>query len=300
MIITAVYVSLIVTGFPLNIVTILPFVKRCFPLKTSDLPVLSITIANCILIAFAMPIAAVQNASGTWVLGFNGCIWYAFFNTVVGLGSMLHHVVLAVERCFNTHNPMANDVSQKKICSIIGIVWGFAVLWGVFPLIGWSSYAPEGTGNTYTCSIKWRVDDSAEASYIVCLVVVFFLLPIVVIITSYTIMYQDLQKMTARSKQLCGRGARETIEVLMAKKRVVLTAFILMLVFCICWTPYTVVSLYSAFSETDSMTPLVSTISSISAKSSVLLNPVVYFLRYKKFRKAIKKLFGFNRNPFSS
>ncbi|KAJ7372022.1 hypothetical protein OS493_021450 [Desmophyllum pertusum] len=134
-----IYPVLIVVGFLLNAITILTFIKNRKLLTASDLPILSIAIADCFLTVFVIPFGAAANARDTWPFGSVGCSWYACLNTIVGLSTMLHHTVIAVEKCLKTHRPMTTHVTHKKMLIVIALVWGFASLWGIFPLIGWSS-----------------------------------------------------------------------------------------------------------------------------------------------------------------
>ena len=291
---TYIFVTLIFIGSTLNIVTILTFVKNRHMAEPPHLPVLSMAIANCFMATIATPFGSAANARGTWPFGSVGCSWYACVNTIVGLGSMLHHTVIAAEKCFHTHWPTKESINRKAMYKIITFLWGFAILWGMFPLIGWSSYGPEGSGAS--CSVNWQSDDHANASYIVCLFLFFFTFPAFVIALSYTTIYYDLRKMAERSQVQWGKEASQTIEVVLAKKKVVFTAFILMASFFLAWTPYAVVSFLSAFGEAKSIPPLAATVSDIFAKSSIIYNPVVYFFRYKKFRKGIKEIFQFNKN----
>ena len=286
---TYIYIVFIVLGFLLNTISILTFAKNRYLLTTSNLPILSIAIADLVLVVFVLPFSASANAHATWESSHSGCIWYAFVSAIVSFGSMLHHVVLAVEKCYRSHCPLAEGLDSKQMLKIIGFIWGFAALWSVFPLFGWSSYGPEGTGAT--CSIQWYSDDHIDTSYIICLFAIFFIIPIVLIIASYVAIYRDLLQMMQISKETWGREALQTMEVVLWRKKVVLTALILMASFLVVWTPYAVVSLYSAFGEPGYLSPLTATIPAIFAKTSVLLNPIVYFIRYKRFREGMKKIF---------
>ncbi|KAJ7372932.1 hypothetical protein OS493_015388 [Desmophyllum pertusum] len=216
---------LIVVGFLLNAIAILMFLKNRKLLTVSDLPILSIAIADCFLSVFVMPFGAAANARDTWPYGSGGCTWYACLNTIVGLGTMLHHTVIAVEKCLKTHRPMTAHVTHKKMLIVIALVWGFASLWGIFPLIGWSSYGPEGTGAS--CSIKWQSDEFVDASFIICTFVIFFISPSVVVVASYTTIYNDLQQMTEKAKRQWGKEVQQTRGIMLALKKVTFTAFIL-------------------------------------------------------------------------
>ena len=293
-----IFIGHIVLGFLLNTVAILTFNKNRDLLTVSDLPVLSIAIADVVLAVFVMPFGAYTNFHGMWPFGAGGCSWYACVNAIVGFGTILHHVVLAVEKCWRTHRPMTTNFTHKQMLTVIAFLWAFAALWGILPLTGWSSYEAEGTGAT--CSIKWRSDRLGHSSFIICIFVIFFIAPGVSMILSYAIIYYDLKQMEKRGKRNWGNEAQETLEIVLGKKKVALTAFMIIASFFVVWTPYAIVSFYLAFVKPEYISPLSSTIPAIFAKTSVFLNPIIYVIRYKRFREGVKKLFKEIKFPINS
>ena len=289
MLVAWIYIGIVVLGFLLNTITILTFNKNRDLLTVSDVPILSIAIADGVLAVFVIPFGAAASFLGTWPFGAGGCSWYACVTAIIGFGTMLHHTLLAVEKCWKIHDPLTTNLSRKNMLTIIVFLWGFAALWGIFPLFGWSSYGEEGTGDT--CSIKWQSQGIAHSSFIISVFVIFFVTPTVSIVLSYSIIYYDLQQMAKRGKHDWGNEAQQTLDVVLGRKKVALTAFIMMASFFVAWTPYGVVSFYLAFGQPKYISPLASTIPAIFAKTSVFLNPIVYVIRYKRFREGVKKLF---------
>ncbi len=73
--------------------------------------------------------------------------------------------------------------------------WSFAALWSLAPLVGWSNYVPESTGSY--CSVNWLDEDSR--SYITCIFLFEFIIPIMIICFSYG-------KVLAKIKEVIFRG----------------------------------------------------------------------------------------------
>ena len=287
---TVIFGFLAVLGFTLNTVTVLTFTKNRKLLSAADIPVLSMAVADNVLATIATPLAAFASAHARWPFDYSGCSWYAYFNVTVGLGSILHHVAIAVERCSKTHFPMSAEVTRKKMSAIISLIWALASIWGIFPLIGWSAYVPEANG--ISCSLRWKSINTADTSFVICTFTFFLLLPSFVLIASYAIIYYDLRQMEKRSRRNCGKKSQQTLETVLAKKRLTLTTFIMVVSFLIVWSPYAALSFYRAFWKPVTLSHSVSTAPSIFAKTSLFINPVTYFIRYKRFRKGVKKLFG--------
>lgn len=61
--------------------------------------------------------------------------------------------------------------------------------------------------------------------------------------------------------------------------------------FLLCWTPYAVVSLWSALGNPSDVSPVAGTVPSLIAKSSVVWNPLIYVLTNKQFRSRFSALF---------
>lgn len=289
MLAACILIALAMLGFFFNAITILTFNKNRDLLTVSDLPVLSIAIADVVLAAIVTPFAAAADFLAAWPFGSGGCSWYACVSAIIGLGTMLHHTVLAVEKCWKIYHPMTADVTHKNMLEIIVLLGIFTGLWGIFPLIGWSSYAPEGTGAS--CSIKWQSNDLVDTSYIICIFVIFFLFPVVSLVVLYAIILQQMSQMAKRAKSKWNDEAQQTLEILLARKRVFWTGLIMVASFVVVWTPYAIVSFYAAFGKPQSIPPLAATIPALFAKTSTVLNPIIYVIRYKRFRKGVKKLF---------
>lgn len=70
--------------------------------------------------------------------------------------------------------------------------------------------------------------------------------------------------------------------------------------FLLCWTPYALVSMWSAFGNPGDISPLAGTIPALIAKSSVVWNPLIYVLTNKQFRTRVGSLFHIHeRNQVS-
>lgn len=66
--------------------------------------------------------------------------------------------------------------------------------------------------------------------------------------------------------------------------------FIIIICFLTAWTPYAIVSAVGQFGDKDILSPLVTAIPGIFAKTSVVFNPIVYGLSHPHFRSALRTL----------
>lgn len=66
------------------------------------------------------------------------------------------------------------------------------------------------------------------------------------------------------------------------EQRVLLMVVIMVICYLLCWLPYGVVALLATFGPPDLVTPEASIIPSILAKSSTVINPIIYVFMNKQ------------------
>lgn len=92
--------------------------------------------------------------------------------------------VLSYERYITVLRSSQVDMSDfRKAWLCIGGCWLYALFWTLPPLLGWSSYGPEGPGTT--CSVQWHLQSPSSISYVVCLFIFCLLLPLLLMVYSY-------------------------------------------------------------------------------------------------------------------
>ncbi|KAF2975790.1 hypothetical protein EK904_013011 [Melospiza melodia maxima] len=101
-----------------------------------------------------------------------------------GIISLISLAVLSYERCCTmTRTAEPDTTNYRKAWAAIILSWTYSLLWTVPPLLGWSSYGPEGAG--ITCSVNWHSRDANNASYIICLFIFCLVIPFAIIVYSY-------------------------------------------------------------------------------------------------------------------
>lgn len=62
--------------------------------------------------------------------------------------------------------------------------------------------------------------------------------------------------------------------------------------FLVSWTPYMVASLWSAYDEESEPSVRFTVFAALMSRTSVVFNPIIYFLMSKKFRPLLKRSFS--------
>ncbi len=289
-IVAAFYVIIMLATIITNGIVILTFYKVRSLLAPASFPILSLALADLALALTAMPLGIAANVSRNWFLGDVACNWYAFSHTVVGLSSILHHVVIAVATYRKIVQPMTTRIGKRGMAKVTLVVWGIVLIWGSMPLFGWSSYQSEGSGAV--CSIIWKSTHPADAWYVIFTFVWFLFVPLIVIVASYAAISYDLRKMAKKAKKEWGRNSQITRDRVSAKKKSMRTGLIMFVATFFVWIPYAVVSMMSAVGNPDEIPPLAFVIPALIAKTSAFINPIVCFFWYEKYRDAAKEMFA--------
>lgn len=101
-----------------------------------------------------------------------------------GIVSLVSLSLLSYERYTTVLHSSQVDVSDfRKAWLFVGGSWFYSLFWTLPPLLGWSSYGPEGPGTT--CSVQWHLRSPSSILYVLCLFIFCLLLPLLLMLYSY-------------------------------------------------------------------------------------------------------------------
>ncbi|KAK1167876.1 opsin-3-like [Acipenser oxyrinchus oxyrinchus] len=270
---------ILVFGFFNNLIVLVLFCK----FKTLRTPVnmflLNISVSDMLVCLFGTTLSFASSIYGRWLGGKNGCMWYGFINSCFGIVSLISLTVLSYERysTLTVCNKRAPDFQRPLIA--VGGSWLYSLVWTVPPLLGWSSYGPEGAGTS--CSVSWTSKSHESVSYIICLFI--FCLAVPVLVMGYC--YGWLLYTVKRVGKVRRTAARRR------EYHILFMVITTVVCYLLCWTPYGVVAMMATFGKPGIVTSTASVVPSILAKSSTALNPVIYILMNKQFYRCFLILF---------
>ncbi|XP_056440761.1 teleost multiple tissue opsin b [Gadus chalcogrammus] len=259
-------------GFLNNFIVITLFCRYRTLRSPINCMLVSISVSDLLVSVLGTPFSFAASAQGRWLIGRSGCVWYGFVNACLGIVSLITLAVLSYERLCTILGTAAAD-SRSYSPALLGICfsWLYAVAWTVPPLLGWSSYGPEGPG--VSCSVDWRTQTANNVSYILCLFLFCLVLPFAVILYCYGRLLLAVRQVSRVSTPLSRRR----------EQRVLLMVVTMVSCYLLCWLPYGVVALLSTFGPRDAVGPVVSVVPSLLAKSSTVVNPIIYIFMNKQF-----------------
>ena len=185
-----------------------------------------------------------------------------------------------------------HHISKAINLLVIVVIWLVSVLWAACPLLGWSHYTLEGIGTT--CTFDYLTRTARNTSFVVMLMVFNFGLPLILIVFSYSRIFQAVASVRRGlmdcSPRISVGSHRQQVRG-QTELRTATTILVIIAFFCIAWTPYVIVALLGLFGDVSVVTPTVSALPCILAKVATVSNPPLYSIGHPKFRKKIRYLF---------
>ncbi|KAM4546133.1 pinopsin-like [Odontesthes bonariensis] len=269
---------ILVLGFLGNFLVLLVFSR--FPaLRTPvNLILINISISNMLVCLFGTPLSFAASVRGRWLTGSYGCRWYGFCNALFGIVSLVSLSLLSFERYSALLHSSQSDSSQYRRARLaVAVSWLYSLVWTVPPLLGWSSYGPEGAGTI--CSVQWQQRTAAARSYNSCLFIFCLFLPLLLMLFCYSRILLAVRGVATQVARI-NRSSAEWRE-----SRVLLMVVTMVTGYLLCWMPYGVMALLASFGRPGVVPPAFSLIPSLLAKSSTVLNPVIYVLLNNQFSR---------------
>uniref|UniRef100_G1N5E0 G-protein coupled receptors family 1 profile domain-containing protein n=1 Tax=Meleagris gallopavo TaxID=9103 RepID=G1N5E0_MELGA len=165
----------------------------------------NLAVADLLVTLCGSSISLSNNINGFFVFGRKMCELEGFMVSLTGIVGLWSLAILALERYVVVCRPLGDLRFQRRhAVSGCAFTWGWALLWSVPPLLGWSSYVT-------SCGPNWYTGGSNNNSYILSLFVTCFVLPLSLILFSYANLLVTLRAVRAavQARTLAGGAGPE-------------------------------------------------------------------------------------------
>lgn len=143
----------------------------------------SLAVADLMVAALVMPLAAVNEASNEWFLGPEVCDMWISFDVLCCTSSILHLVAISIDRYWAvTQADYIHNRSSSRILVMVALSWGVSALISIPPLFG-SRDPRHNPDNTGLCLI------SQDWTYTVFSTIGAFYLPLISMMIIYLKVY---------------------------------------------------------------------------------------------------------------
>ena len=270
-------------GILLNGLVILTICKNIRRLSASSYLIFSIAVSDFLSCAVAIPFSMVVHFQKEWPFGMAGCKAHAFMIFLLALVSITHLAAISVGKYLTITRSLYKEsyFNKKKVLLIIVACWMYSLVFSVAPLMGWSSYGLEGTNET--CSIKWESSLPSDRAYFIVIFLACYVLPIIVITFCYVKIHQVSKQIVVNTFQMGGFAMTMTQALLKKHRESAMYFLIVIASFMLSWSPYAIVSLILIIR--GYLNPIATSACSVFAKTSFFLNPMLYAMISRKFRR---------------
>ncbi|NWW50321.1 OPSP protein, partial [Pedionomus torquatus] len=241
----------------------------------------NLAVANLLVTLCGSSVSFSNNINGFFVLGKQMCELEGFMVSMTGIVGLWSLAILAFERYVVVCRPLGDFRFQHRhAVGGCAFTWSWSLLWTTPPLLGWSSYVPEGLRTS--CGPNWYTGGSNNSSYILALFVTCFVMPLSLILFSYTNLLMTLRVAAAQQ--------RESDTTQQAEREVTRMVIVMVMAFLICWLPYTTFALVVATNKGITIQPALASLPSYFSKTATVYNPIIYVFMNKQFQSCLLKM----------
>ncbi|XP_046649276.1 rhodopsin, deep-sea form-like [Daphnia pulicaria] len=286
-----------VLGLLMNIVVVLVIVNDPQKMTPLNWMLLNLACSDGLIAGFGTPISAAAALQYDWPFSDELCVAYAMIMSTTGIGSITTLTALALWRCqlvvycpanrngaFSGVGGGSGKLGRVQAAVLLTLIWSYSLAVTCPPLFGWGRFDREAAH--ISCSVNWESKMANNRSFILYMFAFGLFVPLVVIVVSYFSILRVVKKRSRNSDA--------------AEKRVTVMVACMVGAFLAAWTPYSILALFETFIGTNgednfldddvaTISPAFATIPSLFAKSSAVLNPLIYGLLNTQFRSAWQK-----------
>lgn len=282
-------------GIFFNALVILTICRNKYRLSASSYLVLSIAVSDFLCCSVAVPFSITRHFQQRWPFGLASCQAHAFIIFLHVLVSLSHLSAISAGKYLSITKSVCRQsyFSMKTVIIVVWTSWVCSFTLSVAPLIRWSRiYGLQGFQGT--CSNGHEPLFPGEEEYFGILFFVCFILALAVITFCYYEIHKTCKNIVFKTPRGGGLLAMRAIKALLRKhQRSAMYFSVVIASFMLTWSPYAVVSLLTVLRL--ELTPIGISACSALAKSSFFLNPLLYAIQSRRFRKRMISVVPVNR-----
>nr|XP_055064365.1 opsin 4xa [Misgurnus anguillicaudatus] len=252
--------------------------------------IMNLAVSDLLMAVTQSPIFFVNCLYKEWVFGEMGCKMYAFCGALFGITSMINLLAISIDRYVVITKPLQSIqwTSRRRTLLIILTVWIYSLAWSLAPLLGWSSYIPEGLMTS--CTWDYVTSTPANKSYTLMLCCFVFFIPLGIISYCYIFMFLAIRN-ASRDVEKMGSQMRKTTltqeQSIKTEWKLAKIAFVVIIVFVLSWSPYACVTLIAWAGYSHVLSPYSKAVPAVIAKASAIYNPFIYAIIRSKYRDTL-------------
>lgn len=266
--------------------------------------VISLAAADILVGFLVMPCAIDSVLFGRWRCGHLWGKLNAFGNFCFCISSIMHLALLSVDRYIAISRPLTYFAIVTKTRARVAclLFWIYSTLWALPPLFGISSYECFIPYIGKCLSKDW-LQSTIAILFTASVVCGTYGAAVIVMIYVYAKIFIAIYKQSRRidvTIDQVGRNSAGETRTAFAAKKGVLTVLIVIGTYMVCWSPFCLLLFVQMGCGKDAGGQTADLITMFIGFANSACNPVIYCIRYKAFRRTVKRIFVRRYNCFKN
>lgn len=290
------YSALFLVSSVANLTVLYILIRRYRKIKSRvNLLLINLAIADLLVTFLMMPLEIGWAATVMWTAGDVLCRVFSFFRIFGLFLSSNVLICISIDRFYAIVCPLASGKASQKMTVLLTSAWVVSIL-EASPQIYIFHVEAHPQFTWYTQCVTYNSFPSAawETAYTIFGMVMMYLVPLLVIIITYTFILLTIYQKSHAATSSDGNGLRRSGGVLnRARARTLKMTVVIVCVFIFCWTPYYIITLWFLIDK-DSFMKMDQRVHNslfIFACTNSVMDPIVYgFFNLRKSRSPNQRI----------
>lgn len=256
---------------------------------TPNVFVVNLAVTDFLFSTTVLPLTTATLIEGAWKLGAHACKLQAFMFSAVLNATLVTMTAISINRfiMIRYRNKYKSIYQRKNVCFMVAGIWCYAILIACQPLFGSGRYF----FNQYNgfCAIDKKTKSAGKTSRAMAFLSLYA--NIIIIIRCYFGVYrtvsQHRRQINSRQNGIPSIGDHNR-ELRGDDVHIAKTLFIVICLFGVCWFPTAIAGI--VFACGVSIPGLAQELLTFTVCLASVVNPIVYAIRNKRFRRTFKKI----------
>ncbi|XP_068743316.1 melatonin receptor type 1A-like [Montipora capricornis] len=253
--------------------------------------VVNLAVTDFLFSTTVLPVTTATFIRGEWILSMSVCKLQAFLLAAVLNATLVTMTAISINR-FITIKPTVKykaAYTKKNVCVILAVIWCYSILIASRPLYGLGAYY--FNQHNGFCSIDNKRESASRISRLVASLSLYS--NIIIILGCYYGVYRTVIKHRRQIKSSQDNSCNHIRANNSSSPRgedvhIAKTLFIVICLFALCWFPTAIAGIMN--SSGVSIPGMVQEFLGFTVCLSSVLNPIVYAIRNRRFRKTFKRI----------
>ena len=252
---------------------------------------ISLAVADSLVGTVVMPCAVDSVVSGQWRCGEFWGTFNGFANFFFCISSIMHLMVLSLDRYVAINYPLMYPkiITKKRSIVICVGLWIYSAIWALLPLFKVSSYECFIPYIGVCKQEDWSGEKSGGFLFAILVVSTTYGVAVLVICYTYTrilfVIFKQVKQINQTTRSIHTTKNRPQK---VSSKKGVLTLLSVIILYLVSWSPYCVLTAFE-IAKGKKLSTTASMITMFIGFANSMCNPIIYAIKYSGFRKRMFK-----------